>query len=971
MNHRCRTLIVVSLAVCLAASCALAQVSPSKPSKGDKRGTPKQLPMPGRLGRVAEEPAVPPEELPDRSSDARTIRTCWRDAHGSRTHDWLADGYKKLHPEVEFVYLEYGRLMVDSWLAGECDLYPTNDAPPQVVPIGKGTFEERQDRAFGRKPEQAVYAYYPMALLVNPSRPAMSVSMATLRTFATKKGATWRDLGYSRADPVHLLMYGPRIDYLLGLKPGESTLNDLLLRGHSSIRENHDPAKVVAEDPDALLISPLGPMRAASGLRILSITSASGAAISPDDARAVADGRYPLRTAMLFYVYPKASAAARKFAEWCKTPEAAKALEAGRKARAGIPPEPEMGFYAHVSVARTPIVSKPAEPGPQPVVAAAAPPVTPVKFDEPIAGAAVVLPAVKLSLYFVMSGPAELANYEDTVTRAIQADKRLKLVDRTVLDRVMQERTLAQTRGPEAARPMIAADVFVLMTVTTDAGRATLHIQAVHGATAALLGGLDLPIDPTAAAQLCPPLDRQVAAWWPGVLKRLKDVRDLPVWTVVNVYPGQDGDPNVARDVEQALTARLGENGRVFPARRAPIGATQQEMLMWLMGLTRGPARFSPLADYMVEGRLAGKQSLELRLRRGDLRAVKTGKVAGSTSAELAAAARAWLASAMAEHPQRPDARRLVLQGEDDDWAKLQARQEFALGKKLLDDIMKAYEDRTTGFHPYMSSPEWIEARSHFRTAAQLDPAWDEASYMTLSLAPEYFHNSPPIGLNRTEDPLDAARLYEQFLRTFPKSDHSAEVKQRSVDRWYAIMEWSIHPIRWERPMDPNAAFDMWLGATLRRLDDELSSRGDLADRSSFFAVHIGRLTRYFGGVGIPQARQDEIINLWARKYDGKPGVPRSDFIRLIMLARREKDAEFLELLNKLQQDIPDPKHPEWVGIGGQVHQASFSRFPIHRDKDSFLKWLRGDGKPGNLPYEGYDPKTVRRIPPAPRQSRP
>jgi hypothetical protein len=970
MTPRLRPTTAAWLAVCLAASCALGQAGPAEPSKGKTKAAPKQLPLlpprPGRLGRIAQEPAVPPEMLPDRSRDANTIRICWQEAHGFRTHEWLADGYKTLLPAVEIVYLERGKRMVDSWLAGECDLYPDSDAPP-IMPIIGPTIEERQERAFGRKPEQAIYAYYPTALLVNPSRPAMSVSMETLRTFATKGGATWRDLGYARADAIGLLAYGPRIDYMLGLQPGESTMNGLLLRTRLGIRDNQDPSKIVGEDANALLIAPLNPARVASGLRTLSILAASGEATGPADARAVADGRYPLRTAMLFYIYPKASAAARKFAQWCTTPEAAKAMVAGREDMADH--TSQTPFYAHVSLARTPGVSKPAEARPRPVaaaatsVAASAPAAAPVRFDEPIAGAVAVLPAVKLSLYFVMAGPAELANYEDIVARTIQADKRLKLVDRTMLGRVMQERAVALAGESQTPMPMIAADVFVLLTVTTDAGQATLHVQTVHGATAALLGRLDLPIDPTAAVQLRPPLDRQVAAWWPGVLKRLKDIRDLPVWTVVDVYPGPDGDPNVVREVERAMSARLGEIGRVFPAERAPIGPTQQEMLMWLMGMTRGAARFSPLADYMVEGRLAGKLTLELRLRRGDLHVVKTGKVAGSSAAELAAAAGAWLAAAVAEHPDRPDARRLVLQGEDDDWAKLQAKQEFALGEKQLADLMKPYEDRAA-FHSSMSSPEWIEARSHFRSAAQLDPAWDEASYMTLSLASAYSRSLLPTGLNRIEDPLDAARLYEQFLRTFPASAHCCDVRRRSAERWDSIMEWSFHPMRWERPVDPNAAFDFWLGATLRHLDDELSSYRTLESLSMYFAVRIRTLAGYFCGLGMPEARQDEIIRLWARKYDGKPGVPRSDFIRLIMLARRKKEAEFLKLLNKLQQDMPDPKNPEWAGMGLQVNEARTWVFPvIRRENDSFWKWLREGGKPGNLPYEGYDPNTVRRFP--------
>jgi hypothetical protein len=134
------------------------------------------------------------------------------------------------------------------------------------------------------------------------------------------------------------------------------------------------------------------------------------------------------------------------------------------------------------------------------------------------------------------------------------------------------------------------------------------------------------------------------------VLRGLVDIRAKPVWTVVDVYAGQAELEKSAAEVRQVLDDALDVDPRVFRAVPVPLGGTQQESLLWRMGLSRSlGGGFRPVGDYLVDARLAAPGQIELRLRRGDLSVVRRAEIENHDPARLAAAARRWLAAQAVE----------------------------------------------------------------------------------------------------------------------------------------------------------------------------------------------------------------------------------------------------------------------------------------------------------------------------------
>ena len=95
------------------------------------------------------------------------------------------------------------------------------------------------------------------------------------------------------------------------------------------------------------------------------ILDEQGRAVGPSDANAVASGRYPLRIAVKCIVHPQANEAARQFGRWLLTPQAAKAIEDGRRNETRWP-IPQCPWFVHVTQAQGP-------PNPRPVPPRASP----------------------------------------------------------------------------------------------------------------------------------------------------------------------------------------------------------------------------------------------------------------------------------------------------------------------------------------------------------------------------------------------------------------------------------------------------------------------------------------------------------------------------------------------------------------------------------------------------------------------
>ena len=169
------------------------------------------------------------------------------------------------------------------------------------------------------------------------------------------------------------------------------------------------------------------------GFKVVPILDEGGQARWPSDAAAVCSGRYPLRIEARYLVHPEANQATKEFARWLLTPEAGKAIaEAPRKA--GGWPNPTMPAFFHVTQRQ----SADKAPGEAAVVVMTPPA---VKFDAKVEGAVAVLPTQRLSIFNLMIHQAHQAAYEQLVSEAIAADGRLKLVDRSLLAKVLEERS--------------------------------------------------------------------------------------------------------------------------------------------------------------------------------------------------------------------------------------------------------------------------------------------------------------------------------------------------------------------------------------------------------------------------------------------------------------------------------------------------------------------------------------------------
>ena len=621
----------------------------------------------------------------------------------------------------------------------------------------EGNEEREFNAAFPTPPKSITIGYWPFAVIVHPSNPIKSLSLDQLRTFATNRNATWKDLGRAKDGLIRLRICDKY--HIAELTTGKS--GDAVLSHHQVIRQDYSDMdnllKDISEDPDALLIWNYTRRIADSGLKLVPILDANGTPLLPSDLPAVASGRYLLRAPLTLLIHPKATKAAKEFSQWLTTAEAAEALHPSRdKSRPADVP-----FLAHVSLA--------AKDDPAKRIATAAASTrerAPSPADKPcksspanggpnVSGAVAVMPTEPMSMYFLMAKPAHHAAYEQAVTDALNADGRLKLIDRTQLARVLEEHKREILRSHKASSPaIIAADVFVFSRVASDGAKTYLQIDAIHGPTASLLGDLKLPIDPADPAHFDPPLRQSVAQWWPGVLQGLDDIRSKPIWTLVDVYAGTVELDASADAVRRELESALSRDSRIFFSRKSSALQTQEEMLLRLMGLSRSEGgRFSPAADYLIEARLATRSRIQLRLRGANLAVLDEATLAGSEHAKLHADARQWLAAQVTNRAAKPPVLARPLPAIDSDWAHAQARPEYETGRQLTTKAIQRQDDYDrmskglfsqaasldeAGQHQSMVKAtqdvaRYVEgAQQHYSRASQLDPTWEDAAYATL-----------------------------------------------------------------------------------------------------------------------------------------------------------------------------------------------------------------------------------------------
>jgi len=555
----------------------------------------------------------------------------------------------------------------------------------------------------------------------------------------------------------------------------------------------------------------------------------------------------------------------------------------------------------------------------------------------------------------------------------LAADGRLRMVDRDQIERVLEERKNALLSGQNAqGKPIVAADVFVMPGIVTEGTRTFLRVQAYHGATASLLSETQVPIDPVVPTQFDPPLAKTIAAWWPGVLKRLVAARSLPVWSVVAVYPGESEDPAAAELVAERLSERLAGQPRLFLAGYVRLDAAQQEVLLAAMGVGRPVAgRFTPAADVLVEGRLVKDAELEVRLRSGKtMGVIAQRRFSGTMAAQIDDAAAWCLAQAGSLNRETADA-------DLPDWAAEQARQNMRRYEQLKADYstfqMKATARAADKGQKELLPPDASKlasltdsARQCAARAAQLDPTNEAAAYALTSHWK--IDSSFPYYLQR-------AIACQRYCDRFPQSPRWREVMESAVAGWSQCYRYTADEgLRGSEGVKVPAGIDHAKAARIylrksvdcqaqyvRRVvdcyDDPKEKLRSGWGFPSFVDFYQRELAKYLAETDATPEQVQREVDQWARLFDHRPELcSPSGMLRLQVLAFKKDRAGFLAALTALQKARSDPKDACWGKYRGRIKEQMWILFPQASGRDNFEAWLEGRHGPGGLPYDGYEP---------------
>jgi len=894
--------------------------------------------------------------------------------------------YKRKNPQVTFTFLtnKPGGI-VQRFQRGQMDLLAfTGELSNFLSKDGAKQFKE----AFAAPPRERTIAYWPYAVVVHPKNPVESMTIEQLRTLVTSREARWRDLGRDQDGRIRLNIYGTYLigqaisgyDFATGQNNGPRAITHeeqmqydracskhrVRLKGMDRYMSLEDRfLEAMAEDVDGIALWYHSKKVAASGLKVLPIVSGKARrAARPTDLPAVASGRYVLRTPLKVLVHPRANKATRDFVEWLLSPQAGDLMRADKVTEL-------TGYKDLPTVAHASLAAKDAAPAKGPTTA----PTTAGAdtFDGRVDGAVAVLPTEPLSMYFLMADRSHHVAYERAITEALVSDARLKIVDRTQLVRVLAERKLELLGVKESRlKPIVSADVFVLSHIVTEGTKTYLRIQAVHGPTAGLLGELKLRINPAAPARFTPPLANRVARWWPGVLKRLVRARTKPVWAVLDVYAATQELGDLADKFRPSLREALDTDGRVFLAGSAPLGQTQQEVLMRLLGLSRPTGgRFTPSADYILDARILSAGKIELRVRQGDLAVIEQTILTKSGAKELLAAANDWLIGQVAKHAAKPKPLKPSPDVQDE-WARKQARVEYELGKKMGKQCKALYllatERRDRSDSTLLPEDEReltklaLGYRNHSRRAAQLDPSWEAAAYAAAGIHRRsvyfgYFWG--PNSSTRFQSLRRSVAASERFLRAFPQSKHHEEV----------LTWWSKDALRLARKAAVPPGLDAHsikitymrkgLDGHARYMEMYWLTGKATSDKQVYlgFTNYLSSLSRYIAAAKPSKRELQAIVDDWSKRFDKHPDkAPHSDFVRLLILQYKGDKPGYLALLIKLQKRWPDPKHPQWKETGSMICGAVCRLFSVDSNKSPFQLWYYGKRGIGDLPYVGYVP---------------
>jgi len=867
--------------------------------------------------------------------------------------------FLKTHPQADISNVSQGGKPVADSLAERADL---------LIVVGNllPWDRKRLSELCGADPAEQTVGLKPLLIVASQECPLKCLTLEQARHVASYDLTDWKELGWDCGQRVVKHALGSKLlaDAMFGgyenMKHHAIITSPSTKRGAAgaapsvrdlakmSYRSEAQLLSAVSADKYSLGFVAAGESTLGSGLKVLKVGKTSSSAVAAEAANVVS-GAYPVALPVSVRIHPKAGPAAKKFAAWLQSPQAAEALASHYIYSNALAKKPRSG-----------------------AAAATIAPADSRTFKGPVSGAAAVLPTEVLSLYFLMAKSEHLAAYEDAICKVIDADGRLKVVDRAHLDKVWRERLYAVLSGQTEFKPAISADVFAAPAIVPDGAGSALRIRFLHGPTASTLGELSLPIDPADPMRFDPPLEQALRPVWQGVLASLTHARSRPRWAMVGVYSATETGMGQAAQIEQHIRDTLRGDQRLFFCEMMDVDAAQQEVLMAMMGAGRPMVGgFRGDSDFLLEGKLQDGQ-LELRVLAGrNLALLAQVSFKPGTEEPI----RQWL-SIQAQRLERkaPPASDAAVAA---NWSGKQARLEFEIAERLgkeIDSRTREAELRRVkaGLTKIMDDDAQVlkdlaeQRKRHLTRAVQLDPN-DERICQAFIGAVEDGSSRFPVYVRK-------AQMYERVARLFPKSaQHRGNMEYaityyataahflgkslRGADS-LAVPRGIDHPrLRLFYLKKELSLFDSYAARYAGCFDDPKEDRGSWHTFGNYMLQYL-----YAAGchvyLGKPAAQEvDQMIARWSAIFDDKPAAgPHSDFLRLRLIALNNDRAGFLKLLTDMQQRHPKPKDPYWL-IGACVAQEDMYRLFGHgTDRCNFAKWLAGSRGIGGLPYDGYDP---------------
>ena len=878
----------------------------------------------------------------------------------------VAGYYAKAHSEVNFTDASTVERSLAVSFAQSSDI---------LVVVGTLFDDDRQkiDQLCGGAPAEYTIGRKPVLLLVSHDCPLSSLSLEQTRRVAKQDLTAWKYLGWDCEEYVVKRACGSKLlgDSLFGgyaamLKynpqpptPGAMSLpfrpeghtKEELMNERSALRKYRqtnprseaDMLKAAATDPYSLTFVAAGQSALASGLKILKIGADTSSACGPSP-DAVVSGAYPVTLQVSVLVNPKASPAAKDFAAWLQSPQAAKVLA------------------EHYIYSKALEHDKPA--GTATTLSAMQP------YKGAIAGAVSILPPEVLNPYILTVKESHLAAYEDAIYSAIAADNRLKIVNRDELRKIWRERQYALLSGESEFTSAVSADIFAAPAVVLAGSSSKLRIQFFHGPTASLLYEMTMPINPSDPAQFDPPLQHAVGVVWQQVLARLAQAQTRPRWTVLGIYSATEEAMAQADAVESTLQATLAKDDcDVFLSQTLDLEAAQQETLMAMMGTGRPVfGSFTAEADFLLEGMVIDGR-VELRVLEGR----KLSQVAeGAFAVEDDRHACEWLS--LQAKTLKPFATSTAL-APADNWRSKQARLEYDIADRLAKELasrrreaedarIKEGREKLLDEEAKVLQDLGNSRKKHLIRAVQLNPN-DENIIRTYASA----LNDSRMSFHQQ---VRLAQMFERLGKQFPKSARHREAMEyafshyatviralsRSKSDWLEVPRGVDHvKLRLLYLEKLLALYEDYATRYAGNYNDPKEKRGSWSSFSNWMSHYV-----YFASVYVHLSKADDeqreqMIKRWSGIMDSHPAAgPHSDFLRLRFVAVRNDRSGFLTILNQMQSRHPDPNEPYWANGASIVQQDLYRLFRHGTGNCNFDKWRNGKRGIGGLPYDGYDP---------------